>query len=87
MESLLTGYAIHFSTFFFLTFDWDQLAKIRQHRRKERLNVGNDVKFYSDLLKTNEDIALQSSRIYRRLCSGVGGGLGEGVGARLCLSF
>ena len=38
-------------------------------------------------LKTNEDIALQSSRIYRRLCSGFGGGLGEGVGTRLCLSF
>ena len=36
---------------FFLTFDWDQLAKIRQHRRKERLNVGNVVKFDSNLFE------------------------------------
>ena len=36
---------------FFLTFDWDQLAKIRQHRRKGRLNVGNVVKFDSNLFE------------------------------------
>lgn len=46
----------------------------------------NVVKFDSDLLKTKEDIALQSRRIYRRLCSGGGGG-GLGVGAKLCLSL
>ena len=69
---------------FFKIFDWDQLAKIRQHRRKERRNVGNVIKFDSDLLKTKEDIALQSSRMYKRLCSGGSGGLDEGIRARLC---
>lgn len=74
-----------FPCLFFSTFDLDQAAKIRQHHRTERLNVGNVVKFDSDLLKTKEDITLQSRRIYRRLCSGGGGGLG--VGAKLCLSL
>ena len=71
---------------FFQIFDWDRLAKIRQHRRKERRNVGNVIKFDNDLLKTKEDIALQSSLIYKRLCSGSGGGggLDEGIRARLC---
>ena len=40
-----------FPGFFFLTFDWDQVAKNRQHRRKERLNVGNVVKFDSNLFE------------------------------------
>ena len=45
------------------TFDWDQLAKIRQHGRKERLKNSNVAKFESDVLITNEDISPQRSGI------------------------
>ena len=33
---------------FFPTFDWEQLAKIRQHSYKERLQTSKDAKFESD---------------------------------------
>ena len=47
----------------FSTFDWIQLAKIRQHRQKEHLEISEDAKFERDLWKTNENIALQSRQI------------------------
>ena len=42
----------------FPTFDRQIKAKIRQHRWKERLEISIVVKFQSEMLKTNEDIAL-----------------------------
>ena len=50
----------------FSTFDWDQLAKIRQHGWKECLKISEVAKFLSHLFKTN-------SRLY-------GGGDGRGGG-------
>ena len=37
-----------------------QLAKIRQHRYKEHLEISRDGKFKNDLLETNEDIHVAS---------------------------
>ena len=44
-------------------FNWDQLAKICQHDRRERPWISKVAKFESNFLKTNEDIAPQSRRI------------------------
>ena len=41
----------------------DKLGKIRQHYRIEHLAISKIVKFESDLLKNNEDIAPQSREI------------------------
>ena len=43
----------------------DKLGKIRQLRWKERLKIGKNPKFEIDLLKSNEDMALQSREILR----------------------
>ena len=43
----------------------DQLAKIRQQGCKEHLKISTHAKFERDLLKTNEQIARQSRRIFR----------------------
>ena len=43
----------------------DQLAKIRQQGWKEHLKISTHAKFERDLLKTNEQIAPQSRRIFR----------------------
>ena len=43
----------------------DKLGKIRQLRGKERLKIGKNAKFEIDLLKINEDMALQSREILR----------------------
>ena len=51
--------------FSFSTFDMDKLRKIRQLRGKERLKIGKNAKFEIDLLKSNEDMALQSREILR----------------------
>ena len=48
----------------FSTFDWKQLAKIREHGWNERLKISKCVKFESDLLKTNEDTAFKSRGIF-----------------------
>ena len=49
----------------FSTFDWDQLGKILQHSWKKYLKISSKVvNFESDLLKTNEEIALQRREIY-----------------------
>ena len=64
------------------TFDWDQLGKILQHSWKKYLKISSKVvNFESDLLKTNEDIALQRREIYRHLHGGGGGGGCGGGGA------
>ena len=47
----------------FLTFDMDKLGIIRRHQWKERLKISKAAKFESDLLKLNENIALQSREI------------------------
>jgi len=41
----------------------DQLAKIHQHRWKERLKTSKGSKFESDSLKTKKDMAPQSRKI------------------------
>jgi len=51
----------------FSTFDWDQLAKIRQHSWKERLKIRKVAKYESNMFKTN-----------RRLYGGGEGGGGRG---------
>jgi len=55
----------------FLTIDWDQLAKIRQRSWKERLtenSISCQVWKWS-LLKTNQDIVLQSREILQTFVS------------------
>ena len=47
----------------FSTFNLDQLGK-------ERLKISKIAKFESDLLKTNQDIAPQFAKFYRRLFGG-----------------
>ena len=47
---------------FFSAIYCDQLAKIRQHNRKESLKISKITKFESDLLKTEKDITPQSRR-------------------------
>ena len=42
----------------FSAFDWDQQAKIRYARQKERLKICEDAKSDHDLLKTDEEIQL-----------------------------
>lgn len=42
------------------SFDWDQLAKIRQRGWKGLKKISEDAKFEHNLLKTNEDIVPQS---------------------------
>ena len=49
--------------FFFLPFDWNQLAKNRQHYWMESLKVTNVVKLESYLLKANEDTTTRSRLI------------------------
>ena len=51
-----------------------QLGKIRRDHSKERLKIIKTDKFESDLLKTHEDIALQSCQNLRCLYGGRGGG-------------
>ena len=46
----------------FSTFDMEQLGKILPDHWKERLKIIKTDKFESDLLKTHEDIALQSCK-------------------------
>ena len=41
----------------------DKLGKIRQLRGKERLKIVKNAKYECDLLKSNEDMALQSREI------------------------
>ena len=45
----------------------DQLGKVRQHHRKERLQISQTTNFESDLLKTNEDMA-HKSRHFTDVC-------------------
>ena len=53
----------------FSTFDWKQLAKIREHGWNERLKISKCVKFESDLFKTNEDrYSFQESRNFSGVC-------------------
>ena len=66
----------------FSTFDWDQLGKILQHSWKKYLKISSKVvNFESDLLKTNEEIALQRREIYIHWMVVAGGGGGGGPGA------
>ena len=46
----------------------DKLRKIRRHHRKECFKIRKIVKFESDLLKTNEDVAPQSREILVQIC-------------------
>ena len=55
----------------------DQLGKILQHYWKERLKISRTVKFQSDLLKTNEDIAPQSRQVLQTFAWWGGGGGGQ----------
>lgn len=52
--------------------DLDQLGKIRRHHWKERLYISTIVKFESDSIKTNEDVAPQSREILQDVCLVVG---------------
>jgi len=64
----------------FSTFDWDQLGKSVNTAGKKYLKLNSKViNFESDLLKTNEDIALQRREIYRHLHGGGGGGAAAGL--------
>ena len=65
--------AVDLSTVF-STLYMDQLGKILQHYWKERLKISRTVKFQSDLLKTNEDIAPQSRQILQTFAWWGGGG-------------
>ena len=70
---------------FFTTFDMDKVEKICRHRRKEHLKISKIAKFESDLLKTNEDIALQIREIWETFVSGGGGGGGRGTNVSLTI--
>ena len=50
-----------YSRFFFSTFDYDQLTRIRHHHRKEPLKIRKGAKSKSGLLKTMK-ILLRESR-------------------------
>ena len=57
----------------FSTLDWDHLAKICQHSRKQCLKIRKVVNFDSFKLKTNKEIApqFQRCRILKCLYGGV----------------
>ena len=62
------------------TFYMDKLTKIYRHRWKENLKISNLAKFESDRIKTNKDMAPQSSTILWTFVWWGGGGVGGKFG-------